>query len=106
MLSTSVLVLNRLDDLIVFHPLSKEEASKILVLILDHVIQKLKTQDIVPDLTPEILWIGGGLPWRKLRQPASCPRKRSRRVWVEQSSADETKVSRMPLTAVRTVISS
>jgi ATP-dependent Clp protease ATP-binding subunit ClpA len=45
--------LNRIDDIIVFHPLSKEEASKILVLILERVIHKLKNQDIVPELTPE-----------------------------------------------------
>lgn len=45
--------LNRIDSLIVFHPLTKEEASKILNLILERVIQKLKNQDIVPDLTEE-----------------------------------------------------
>jgi ATP-dependent Clp protease ATP-binding subunit ClpC len=45
--------LNRIDDIIVFHPLTKEESSKILVLILERVIQKLKNQDIVPELTPE-----------------------------------------------------
>jgi len=45
--------LNRIDDLIVFHPLSKEESSKILVLILERVIHKLKNQDITPELTPE-----------------------------------------------------
>jgi ATP-dependent Clp protease ATP-binding subunit ClpC len=45
--------LNRIDDIIVFHPLTKEESSKILVLILERVIHKLKNQDIVPELTPE-----------------------------------------------------
>lgn len=45
--------LNRIDDIIVFHPLTKEQASKILVLILERVHHKLKNQDIVPELTPE-----------------------------------------------------
>jgi ATP-dependent Clp protease ATP-binding subunit ClpC len=45
--------LNRIDDIIVFHPLTKEDARKILDLILDRVSKKLASQDIVPMLTEE-----------------------------------------------------
>lgn len=45
--------LNRIDDIIVFHPLVKEDAKKILDLILNRVTKKLSNQDIVPVLTDE-----------------------------------------------------
>jgi ATP-dependent Clp protease ATP-binding subunit ClpC len=45
--------INRIDDIIVFHPLGKDEAKKILDLILDRVTKKLSVQDIVPVLTDE-----------------------------------------------------
>jgi ATP-dependent Clp protease ATP-binding subunit ClpC len=45
--------LNRIDDIIVFHSLAKEDARKILDIILDRVTKKLESQDIVPILTNE-----------------------------------------------------
>jgi len=45
--------LNRIDDLIVFHPLNRDDARKILDLILERVSKKLENQDIVPTLTEE-----------------------------------------------------
>ncbi|MFN0118689.1 MAG: ATP-dependent Clp protease ATP-binding subunit [Elusimicrobiota bacterium] len=45
--------INRIDDIIVFHPISKDDARKILDLILDRVNKKLASQDIVPVLTEE-----------------------------------------------------
>ncbi len=45
--------LNRIDNIIVFHPLTKEDARKILDLILERVTTKLKNQDIQPELTDE-----------------------------------------------------
>jgi ATP-dependent Clp protease ATP-binding subunit ClpC len=45
--------INRIDDIIVFHSLSKEHARKILDIILNRVSKKLENQDIVPSLTDE-----------------------------------------------------
>lgn len=45
--------INRIDDIIVFHSLGREDARKILDLILDKVNKKLESQDIVPVLTDE-----------------------------------------------------
>ncbi len=45
--------LNRIDDIIVFHPLVRDDAKKILDIILDRVSKKLANQDIVPTLTDE-----------------------------------------------------
>jgi ATP-dependent Clp protease ATP-binding subunit ClpC len=45
--------LNRIDDIIVFHSLDRNDATKILDLILDRVNKKLSAQDIVPALTEE-----------------------------------------------------
>ncbi|MCG3203880.1 MAG: Negative regulator of genetic competence ClpC/MecB [Elusimicrobia bacterium] len=45
--------LNRIDDIIVFHPLVKEDAKQILNIILDRLSKKLANQDIVPLLTEE-----------------------------------------------------
>lgn len=45
--------LNRIDDIIVFHPLTRDDSRKILDLILERVNKKLETQDITPVLTEE-----------------------------------------------------
>jgi ATP-dependent Clp protease ATP-binding subunit ClpC len=45
--------LNRIDDIIVFHPLTREDARKILDIILTRVSKKLANQDIMPELTDE-----------------------------------------------------
>ncbi len=45
--------LNRIDDIIVFHPLTREDARKILDIILARVSKKLANQDIMPELTDE-----------------------------------------------------
>ncbi|MCB4755674.1 MAG: ATP-dependent Clp protease ATP-binding subunit [Elusimicrobia bacterium] len=45
--------LNRIDSVIVFHPLTRDHARQILDLILARVAIKLKSQDIAPDLTDE-----------------------------------------------------
>lgn len=45
--------LNRIDNLIVFHPITREDARKILDLILERVNKKLENQGIEPVLTQE-----------------------------------------------------
>jgi ATP-dependent Clp protease ATP-binding subunit ClpC len=45
--------LNRIDDIIVFHPLTREDARQILDIILARVSKKLANQDIQPELTDE-----------------------------------------------------
>ncbi len=45
--------LNRIDDIIVFHPLTREDSRKILDLLLDRVSKKLTIQGFSVDLTDE-----------------------------------------------------
>jgi len=47
--------INRIDDIIVFHSLSRDDAKKILELILQRVKKKLENQGIDPVLTPEAI---------------------------------------------------
>lgn len=45
--------LNRIDDIILFNPLSKQEVLRIVDLQLQELFQKLQSQQIVLDATPE-----------------------------------------------------
>jgi ATP-dependent Clp protease ATP-binding subunit ClpC len=45
--------LNRIDEVVVFHPLGKTEMVQIVHILLDQVRQRLKEHDIDLDLTPE-----------------------------------------------------
>jgi len=45
--------LNRLDDLIVFHPLSEDDTRYVLDIEMGHVFERLKTKNILLELTPE-----------------------------------------------------
>ncbi|MEP7027935.1 MAG: ATP-dependent Clp protease ATP-binding subunit, partial [Candidatus Eisenbacteria bacterium] len=45
--------LNRVDDVIVFHPLSREHMDKIVMILLEALSARLKMQDLSLDVTPE-----------------------------------------------------
>jgi ATP-dependent Clp protease ATP-binding subunit ClpC len=47
--------LNRIDDVIVFHALTRDDMRKIVAILLGQVEQRLRTQQIELDLTPEAI---------------------------------------------------